>query len=164
MLPTPPPPLSSHETTEARRKYAQLLRLQERLNTRLRSIRDELAGPELATLLKTISRRTGTSPHSRLVEVRAAVEEALRGLKVAGSEAHAALTDEGDAIAVEGIDALPFSLARFLAERQDLPGFEYEVLQDEVRGWVIQWREHTNEGEVRGFGQFYERPYAWLDE
>jgi hypothetical protein len=156
--------MSSDELSEARREYAQLLRLHERLNTQLRRIRDELATPELATLLKEISRRTGSSPRSSLTEVRSAVEEALRGLKVAGSEAHAALTDEGDPIEVPGIDALPSALARFLAERQNLPGFEYEVLQDEVRGWVIRWREETADGRIRGFGQFYERPYAWLDE
>ena len=163
MLPAPLP-MPSDELSEARREYAQLLRLHERLNTQLRRIRDELATPELAALLKEISRRTGSSPHPSLVEVRSAVEEALRGLKVAGSEAHAALTDEGNTIEVEGIDALPSSLARFLAERRDLSGFEYEVLQDEVRGWVIRWREHTADGSIRGFGQFYERPYAWLDE
>ena len=163
MLPAPLP-MSSEELTEARREYAQLLRLHERLNTQLRRVRDELAAPELATLLKEISRRTGSSPHSSLTEVRSAVEQALRGLKVAGAEAHTALTEEGDAIEVAGIDALPPTLARFLAERQNLPGFEYEVLQDEVRGWVIRWREHTADGNIRGFGQFYERPYAWLDE
>ena len=42
--------------------------------------------------------------------------------------------------------------------------FSYEVRQDSVRGWVIAWKEYTAEGIVRGFGQFYERPYAWLEE
>jgi hypothetical protein len=158
-----PPPLSE-DGSEARREYAQLLRLHERLNTQLRRIRDELAAPELAVLLKEISRRTGSSPKASLTEVRSSVEEALRGLKVAGSDAHTALTAEGRVPDVAGVDALPPPVARFMAERQRLPGFEYEVLQDEVRGWVIRWREHTADGMIRGFGQFYERPYAWLED
>ena len=163
MLPAPTP-TTSDERSEARREYAQLLRLHERLNTQLRRVRDELAAPELGVLLKEISQRTGSSPKAPLTEVRSAVEEALRGLKVAGTEAHAALTSEGDAFEVAGIDTLPAPLSRFLAERQRLPGFEYEVLQDDVRGWIIRWKELTADGNIRGFGQFYERPYAWLDD
>jgi len=49
-------------------------------------------------------------------------------------------------------------LARFLSERTQFPGFK-----DEVRGWVIRWKEYTHRGTVRGCGQFYERLYAWLD-
>jgi acyl-CoA hydrolase len=156
--------MSVDDLTEARREYAQLLRLHERLSTQLRRVRDELGAPELATLLREIGSRTGSSPTAPMVEVRSAVEEALRALSVAASEAQAALTHEDDPPHVEGIGELPPTLARFLAERQRLDGFEYEVLQDEVRGWMIQWREHTPEGQIRGFGQFYERPYAWLDE
>jgi hypothetical protein len=59
---------------------------------------------------------------------------------------------------------MPAYLQRFLAERSNGPAFSYEVSQDEVRGWVIRWKEYTDQGTVRGFGQFYERPYAWLDD
>ena len=54
--------------------------------------------------------------------------------------------------------------ARFLAERAQEPGFTYEVIQDPVRGWIVAWKEFTNRGTVRGYGQFCERPYAWLDD
>ena len=37
-------------------------------------------------------------------------------------------------------------------------------LQDEVRGWVIRWKRYTLRGTVQGYGQFYERPYAWLED
>ena len=30
-------------------------------------------------------------------------------------------------------------------------------------GWVIRWREYTLRETVRGYCQFYEQPYAWLD-
>jgi hypothetical protein len=33
-----------------------------------------------------------------------------------------------------------------------------------VRGWIVSWKEYTNRGTVRGYGQFCERPYAWLDD
>jgi hypothetical protein len=59
---------------------------------------------------------------------------------------------------------MPAYLERFLAESSSQAGFSYEVIQDEVRGWVVCWKEYTHRGTVRGYGQFYERPYAWLEE
>jgi hypothetical protein len=59
---------------------------------------------------------------------------------------------------------MPPYLQRFLSERENQPSFSYEVIQDEVRGWVICWKEYTNQGTVRGYGQICERPYAWLDD
>lgn len=151
-------------SSEARREYAQLLRLHERLATQLRHVRDELDTPELQSLLREIRNRTGTSPRDSIVDVKSSVEEALRTLAVSTSEAHAILTSEVEDLRIDGIDHLPAPLARFLAERTRLDGFTYEVSQDEVRGWVVQWRELTPDGRIRGFGQFYERPYAWLDD
>lgn len=156
--------MAADEPSEARREYAQLLRLNERLSTQLRRVRDELDAPELADLLREIRSLTGSSPGGAVMEVKEAVEEALRTLSVAASDAHAALTWQGEEPEVPGVADLPRPLARFLAERMRLPGFGYEVLQDEVRGWVIRWRETTEEGHIRGSGQFYERPYAWLDD
>ena len=155
---------SVDERAEARREYAQLLRMHERLSTQLHRVRDELGTPELASLLREIRSRTGSSPREALVEVKSAVEEALRTLSVAASDAHSALTYEGEALRIDGVGDLPAPLARFLAERARLEGFDYEVLQDEVRGWIVQWKEHTADGHIRGFGRFYERPYAWLDD
>lgn len=152
------------EPAEARREYAQLLRLHERLSTQLRRVRDELDTPELGQLLREIRTRTGSSPRETLVEVKSSVEEALRTLAVAASDAHAALTHEGEELRLEGVGQLPPSLARFIAERARLDGFGYDVIQDDVRGWVVQWKEYTVDGRIRGFGQFYERPYAWLDD
>ncbi len=158
------PGLVTDEPSEARREFAQLLRVHERVGTQLRRVRDELDTPELSQLLKEIRNRTGAAPRDAVVEVRGAVEEALRTLSVAASEAHAAISYEGEEPEIEGIAHLPRPLARFLAERTRLAGFQYVVLQDDVRGWVIRWKEYTAEGHIRGFGQFYERPYAWLDD
>ena len=148
----------------ARREYAQLLRLHERLTVQLRRIRDELEAPGTGALVREITRRTGASPNEALSEVLGAVEEALRSLKLAASQAQLALIENRPEIEIEGITNLPPTLSRFLAERAESSGFRYDVIQDEVRGWVIRWKERTTDGRIRGHGQVYERPYAWLDD
>lgn len=148
----------------ARREYAQLLRFHDRLTVQLRRIRDELEAPSTGALVREISRRTGDAPGEPITDVLTSVEEALRALKLATSTAHLALLDQDPAPVVSEVPNLPPRLARFLAERAESPEFHYEVIQDEVRGWVIRWKERSGDGSVRGFGQFYERPYAWLDE
>jgi hypothetical protein len=152
------------ERPEARREYAQLLRLHERLGTQLRRIRDELDSNDLLEILRRIRNRTGSSPKEDIVEMKSAVEEALRALKLASARAHDALTADNEELEIEGIPSLPPALGRFLAERSRVPGFRYEVVQDEIRGWIICWKEYTADGSIRGYGQFYERPYAWLDD
>lgn len=152
------------EPLEARREYAQLLRLHDRLRQQLQRIRDDLDSPGTNKLLREMRRRVGTGPETSLGDVAAAIEEALRALQFAESEAHQALESNGDEVEVEGVENLPGRLARFLAERKDSDGFSYEVVQDPVRGWMILWKEFTDEGRIRGYGQFYERPYAWLDD
>ena len=152
------------DLNSARREYAQLLRLHERLAQQLKRIRDELEAPGTHALVREITRRTGSAPGETLAEVLSAVEEALRSLKVAASKAQLALLEQREGLVVEGIPNLPASLSRFLAERSQSPGFNYQVTQDEVRGWIIGWKEHTEDGGIRGSGQIYERPYAWLED
>ncbi len=152
------------EPLEARREYAQLLRLHDRLRQQLQRIRDDLDAPGTNKLLREMRRRVGTGPETSLGDVTSAIEEALRALQLAESEAHQALESKGEEVEVEGVENLPGRLARFLAERKDSPGFSYEVVQDAVRGWMILWKEYTDDGRIRGYGQFYERPYAWLDD
>lgn len=149
---------------EARREYAQLLRLHDRMRQQLERIRDDMESPQITTLLREIRRRVGLGPETALGDVMSALEEALRALQLAESEAQLALEGNGEEVEVEGIDNLPGRLARFLAERTDNPGFSYQVDQDPVRGWMICWKEYTTDGRIRGYGQFYERPYAWLDD
>jgi hypothetical protein len=55
---------------------------------------------------------------------------------------------------------MPAYLQRFLGERAAQSGFSYDVVQDVERGWV----EYTTHGTAGGYGQFYERPYAWLED
>jgi hypothetical protein len=149
---------------EARREYAQLLRLHDRIRQQLQRIRDDMDAPGTAKLLREIRRRVGMGPETSLGDVVSSIEEALRALQLAESEAQNALEGDGEEAEVEGIDNLPGRLARFIAERRESEGFQYEVVQDPVRGWMILWKEYTEDGRIRGYGQFYERPYAWLDD
>jgi hypothetical protein len=147
----------------AHREYSQLLRLLERVLTQIQRVAEDLTAPGSQALVREVKRRTGESDEN-MANVTSAVEEAIRILKVWESEIRLALITDADAIEVDGVPNLPPSLARFLAERKQVPGFSFEVTQDEVRGWVIRWKEFTSSGTVRGCGQFYERPYAWLDD
>jgi hypothetical protein len=148
---------------QAKREYTQLLRLHEQLLSQLTRARDELLAPGTNNLLKQIKGRTGSEPD--LTEIKTAVEEAIRALKLSESNIQAAISDEGEgSYEIEGVANMPPYLQRFLAERAGQPGFSYEVLQDSVRGWMICWKEYTQSGTVRGYGQICERPYAWLDD
>lgn len=146
------------------REVSRLLRIQERAVDQLDGVRQELESPGTRELLRKLRNRTGSALPDRVREVVSSVEEAIRALKVSDSHARAEYHRGTTDFAIEGLPNLPTPLARFLAERADLPGFTYTVIQDEVRGWVIRWKEYTGQGTVRGSGQFYERPYAWLDE
>ena len=147
----------------AKREYTQLLRLHEQLMGQFTRARDELLAPGTASLVKQIKGRTGSEPD--LTELKTAVEEAIRALKLSQSNIEAALAEtRTGGIEIEGVANLPAYLQRFLAERAGQPGFTYDVVQDEVRGWIIRWKEYTSRGTVRGFGQICERPYAWLED
>lgn len=153
----------SDGSTSAKREYTQLLRLHEQLMGQFTRARDELLAPSTHSLVKQIKGRTGTEPD--LTEIKTAVEEAIRSLKLAQSKIHLALhTEEAGEFEIDGIDNLPPYLQRFLAEHAGQPGFSYEVVQDPVRGWMICWKEYTHRGTVRGYGQICERPYAWLED
>lgn len=147
---------------QAKREYAQLLRLHERLTVQLQRTLEELTSTQTADLVKDIKARTGTEPD--LSAITTSVEESIRALKLSQSSIRQALLEHHETLDVEGVTNLPAHLQRFLAERAQLPGFSYEVVQDEVRGWVICWKEYTHRGTVRGYGQFYERPYAYLED
>lgn len=148
---------------QAKREYTQLLRLHEQLLGQFVRARDELLAPGTDSLVKRIKARTGSEPE--LTELKTAVEEAIRSLKLSQSRLESSLSQDREAeYDVEGISNLPAYLQRFLAERAGQPGFDYEVIQDEVRGWIICWKEYTDRGTVRGYGQICERPYAWLED
>ena len=157
-------PQSPKTRAKAKREYTQLLRLHEQLLNQFTRAREALVAPGTGELVKGIKGRTGEAPD--LTDIKTAVEEAIRALKLSQSHIHAAVNEDIDTATfeVEGIVNMPAYLQRFLAERSQEPGFTYEVENDPVRGWIVSWKEYTNRGTVRGYGQFSERPYAWLDD
>jgi hypothetical protein len=154
----------ARQKPNALREFSQLLRIQERLLGMLQEVLDELGAPTTLTLLRELRSRTGSTAPESFARITTSVEGAFRELKVFESEIQSELLEIPGEITVEGIGNLPATLSRFLAERAQNPRFSYTVHQDPVRGWIITWKEYTAQGMVRGFGQFYERPYAWLDE
>lgn len=156
----PPKP---NPRAQAKREYTQLLRLHEQLLAQFTRARDALLAPGTQDLVREIKARTGSAPD--LTEIKTSVEESIRALKLSQSQIRSAVADDIDAsFEVEGVANMPAYLQRFLAERAQEPGFSYQVEQDPVRGWIVSWKEYTNRGTVRGYGQFCERPYAWLDD
>jgi hypothetical protein len=157
-------PQSQKTRAQAKREYTQLLRLHEQLLNQLSRARDALMAPGTMELVKEIKGRTGEAPD--LTDIKTSVEEAIRALKLSQSHIRVAVSDDIDTTTfeVEGIVNMPAYLQRFLAERSQEPGFTYGVENDAVRGWIVSWKEYTNRGTVRGYGQFCERPYAWLDD
>ncbi len=151
-------------TKGAKREYAQLLHLHTRMLGQLREIREHLIAPGTLEIIAAIRRRTGNDPNDGLSEITTAVEQAILALKLSEGKIRDENMVDYEHAEISGVGNLPATLARFLAERRDLPGFTYQVLHDENRGWIILWKEYTNTGSVRGSGQFYERPYAWIDE
>lgn len=148
---------------KAKREYTQLLRLHEQLLAGFMRARSELLAPGTEDLVKEIKGRTGSAPD--LTELKTAVEESIRALKLSQSHIQSAVSEKFDhSFEIEGVANMPAYLERFLAERAQEPGFSYEVTQDPVRGWIVAWKEYTNRGTVRGYGQICERPYAWLDD
>ena len=162
-------PLSGPDPTVADRAKAcsQLLRQQERALDLLQRIMDEVDTAMTRSLVKRLRAADARAEvESAVGDVVAKVEDAVRAVQYCESEIHRELlAAPGKPVAApSGPTNLPVALTRFLAERRDSPGFTYEMGQDAVRGWTIRWKEYSENGTVRGAGQFYERPYAWLEE
>ncbi|MEZ4417512.1 MAG: hypothetical protein R3E10_17290 [Gemmatimonadota bacterium] len=164
MNPSSAAPSTREIPASLRRELSQLLGLNEHLLSELELLRRELGAPLTANLLDSIRGQSDT-PVPRLFEDAArAIDQALEVLKACDAELQAQVRRPLGAVHLEGLPALPPRLSRFLAERQDVPGFHYELRRDRVRGWVVHWKEYGADGALRGAGQFYERPYAWLED
>lgn len=156
--------VEEEQTEQEKRDLSQVMRMQERLMARLQEVRTELDAPATERILRKLRDRCGGTPEEAAGGVTAAVEEAIRSLQLLESEVKRALFADSNGPTTRGLPDLPAPLARFLAERSQLPGFSYELSEDPIRGWVIRWKEHTDDGTIRGYGQLYERPHAWLED
>lgn len=157
-------PFDAGSAGALKRELTRLLSLQEHLRTQLQLIEGELGSPTTRTLLEAIREGSTSTLPDELAVVAEHVREAVRLLRSSEEPLRAQLDSGPDELEIEGVGNLPLRLARFIAERKDLPGFSYEIIRDDVRGWIIKWKEYGMKGDIRGSGQFYERPYAWLDE
>jgi hypothetical protein len=144
------------------KEVRRLLNIQARALQQLEGVLADFESPGTIELLRTLRSQAISVIPDRVQEISGAIEEAIRLLKSTESEAR--MEFEAEPVTLDGLPDLPMPLARFLADRAEAPGFSYELDQDLVRGWVIRWKERTAEGTVRGSGQFYERPYAWIDD
>ena len=146
------------------RELTQLLRLQEAILESLTHVRNQLLSPKAEEILGNPEAVVGEAA-ADMRRVLDSVEKAIRDLKLSEAELRKDLLEgPDDGEPVDGLPLLPPRLSRFLAQRAKTPNFEYDVRQDSVRGWIVRWTEFTETGSIRGSGQFYERPYAWLDD
>lgn len=152
-------------TRPGKKEYAPLLRLQRRLLAHLEELRDELAAPSTNALVRQLHHGAGSHVAAHTPTIKATIEEAIRTVKVWGSHIEEEMANPADdSLASPLIQALPASLARFLAERRQNGQCRAHVFHDPERGWVIRWKEYTHDGKLRAGGQLAERPYAWLDD
>lgn len=145
-------------------EFHELLEIQGQLQEELEGVRAALEGEDLRELLRILRAQRGTDGSGALGEVLHHVEQALRALKVSESELRREQGTHPVTLSLDGLPDLPPFMARFLAERAEAPGFTWAVADDPIRGWIVRWKEFAAQGTVRGSGQIYERPYAWLDD
>jgi hypothetical protein len=143
-----------------------LLRHEAELRSRLERMCAGLADPALARVVDGLARPEGV--RERISALTLALEESLREL----TGLHAELTrpEETASASTAGADAgqprLPPEIAamlqRFLRRHARSRGFRHELRHDEVRGWVVRWKEVADDGTVVASGRLYERPWKWL--
>ena len=106
-------------TSGAKREYAQLLHLHTRISSQLKEIREHLIAPGTLEIVAAIRRRTGANPDNALSEITTAVEQAILALKLSEAQIRDEVMDDFEHPEVDGVNNLPATLARFLAERRD---------------------------------------------
>ncbi len=144
--------------------YSQLLRQQERALRLLQGLKEELEAPIARRTLRTIQESGNDSPHEAYSRISKEIDSGIRAVKACRSEIRGGMAQLRSQLPLEEAERLPPLLARFVANRRENPGFEYELEQDEIRGWIVRWKEYTDGGTVRSSGQLYERPYALLED
>lgn len=140
--------------------YERLLRFQHRVDIVLDGLRDEASTlfPDLEAEERSSWEGVGSLPqlHLALDEVKEMVRRTQARLR--------AEVDLLKGKTSEDTNPLPPGLARFVAERSIVPGFEYRVEMDSLKGRVLRWRIRTPEGWIRAAGLLPENPHAWLEE
>jgi hypothetical protein len=160
--PVPPDPQPS-EPAPPGSATERLLRQQDRLRQEFLRLRTELDSPQARELRRGLRQGGRIELAEGLTEILESVEGALRSVRAlegvlrspegAGTRPYPDLPSE-----------LPLRLRQFLDERRRKGRLEWTLQGDPLRGWVLRWKECTQEGNVRGSGRLYERPHAWIND
>jgi hypothetical protein len=143
-----------------------LLRHEAELRGRLERMCAGLGDPALARVVDGLARPEGV--RERIAALTLALEESLREL----TALHAELTRPEESAPGASGDAGPnqhrlppemaATLRQYLRRHARARGFRHEIFHDEVRGWVVRWKEVGDDGSVVASGRLYERPWKWL--
>lgn len=142
----------------------QLLRQQDRSLLHLQRVLAELDAPIMRSLLLRLREASGGEVETAMAEAIDRLAKAIHSLEFCVTETRRELISARGGSDESRREGLPPALARFLAERENAPGFTWTAEQDPVRGWIVRWKQQTAQGIVRGAGHLCERPYAWIEE
>jgi len=143
---------------------AQLLTQNGRALQSLQGISHAIDTPATRTLLSKLRDDATTDAEAAVEQVLAKLEGLIQAVHYCQSELRRELESAQGQESLSDRDHLPGALGRFITERESLPGFEWETYEDPIRGWVVKWKQMTAAGTVRGAGQLWEKPYAWMDD
>jgi len=143
---------------------AQLLTLNGRALQALQALSQTLDTPATRTLLSKLRDEATTDAEASVEQVLARLEGLIQAMHYCQSELRRELENSQGRESLRDRDHLPGALGRFITERERSPGFSWETFEDPIRGWVVKWKQMTAAGTVRGAGQLWERPYAWMDD
>jgi len=143
---------------------SQLLTQNGRALQSLQTLSQALDTPATRTLLGKLRDEATTDAEAAVEQVLAKLEGLLQAVHYCQSELRRELESSQGSDSLRDRDHLPGALGRFITERESSPGFSWETFEDPIRGWVVKWKQMTAAGTVRGAGQLWEKPYAWMDD
>jgi len=143
---------------------AQLLTQNGRALQYLQTASQTLDTPATRTLLSKLRSEATTDAEAAVEQVLAKLEGLIQAALYCQSELRRELENSQGKESIRDRDHLPGALGRFITERESSPGFSWETFEDPIRGWVVKWKQMTAAGTVRGAGQLWEKPYAWMDD
>ena len=142
----------------------QLLTQNGRALQTLQTVSQTLDTPATRTMLASLRDETTTDAEAAVEQVLAKLEGLIQAMHYCQSELRRELENAQGGESLRDRDHLTGTLGRFVTERERTPGFSWETFEDPVRGWVVKWKQMTAAGMVRGAGQLWEKPYAWMDD
>jgi len=142
----------------------QLAQLHERVRSQIEALRREIDAPATSAILRQLDAGQGSSLGLGVSRLLSSLNQVLVATEASNaaidSEMRKIVGDAGPTVA----RGLPPGLRRFVEDRSNLPGFEFDLGRDPDRGVTVHWRELSNDGTVRGSGTLFEHPHGWIGE